>query len=345
MGLWGPSPLRSGVDPDYLERVIDAAVEALGTAVSMLQPVRVSFHEMPMEMEGLVADTRLPEVFDPDIRLMHFTLASNGGTLGTMVTWGNHPETPWSRNTEITADFPGFLREALEHGVRAEGRLVEAGLGGTHLYINGAIGGLMSTTPDVSVRDPYLDREFKEPSHEKSRAVGRQLASRILPRLWESSAGGVTSLPISVRARTIEVPLDNTGFLLAPVLGVIDRGHLGWNTLRTEVALLTLGDVSIACIPGEIYPELVNGGVERAPGGDFDIEPQELPPIRELMPGRIKFVFGLANDEIGYIIPKSQWDRKPPYLYGSEKSVYGEINSVGPETASLIHTAFRELAR
>jgi hypothetical protein len=231
-----------------------------------------------------------------------------------MVTWGNHPETPWSRNTEITADFPGFLREALEHGVRAEGRLVEAGLGGTHLYINGAIGGLMSTTPDVSVRDPYLDREFKEPSHEKSRAVGRQLASRILPRLWESSAGGVTSLPISVRARTIEVPLDNTGFLLAPVLGVIDRGHLGWNTLRTEVALLTLGDVSIACIPGEIYPELVNGGVERAPGGDFDIEPQELPPIRELMPGRIKFVFGLANDEIGYSIPKSQWDRKPPYL-------------------------------
>jgi hypothetical protein len=345
MGLWGPSPLQSGVDPDYLERVIDAAVEALGTAVSMLQPVRVRFHEIPVETDGLVADTRLPEVFDPDIRLMHFTLASNGGTLGTVVTWGNHPETPWSRNTEITADFPGFLREALEHGVRAEGRLVEAGLGGTHLYINGAIGGLMSTTPDVSVRDPYLDREFKEPSHEKSRAVGRQLASRILPRLWESSAGGVTSLPISVRARTIEVPLDNTGFLLAPVLGVIDRGHLGWNTLRTEVALLTVGDVSIACIPGEIYPELVNGGVERAPGGDFDIEPQELPPIRELMPGRIKFVFGLANDEIGYIIPKSQWDRKPPYLYGSEKSVYGEINSVGPETASLIHTAFRDLAR
>jgi hypothetical protein len=63
------------------------------------------------------------------------------------------------------------------------------------------------------------------------------------------------------------------------------------------------------------------------------------------MPGRMKFVFGLANDEIGYIIPKSQWDREPPYLYGSEKPVYGEINSVGPETASLIHAALRELAR
>jgi hypothetical protein len=25
------------------------------------------------------------------------------------------------------------------------------------------------------------------------------------------------------------------------------------------------------------------------------------------MPGRIKFVFGLANDELGYIIPKLVW--------------------------------------
>ena len=33
------------------------------------------------------------------------------------------------------------------------------------------------------------------------------------------------------------------------------------------------------------------------------------------MKGEYKFVFGLANDEIGYIIPKSEWDEVPPYLY------------------------------
>jgi hypothetical protein len=85
--------------------------------------------------------------------------------------------------------------------------------------------------------------------------------------------------------------------------------------------------------------------IENVPGGDFALEPVEVPPIRELMPGKIKFVFGLANDEIGYIIPKSEWDRKPPFLYGATRGVYGEINSVGPDAAGKIHEAMRELCR
>jgi hypothetical protein len=113
--------------------------------------------------------------------------------------------------------------------------------------------------------------------------------------------------------------------------------------LRTEVALVMIGDASIGCIPGEIYPEIVNGGIERSPGGDFAVEPVEIPPLRELMPGKTKFIFGLANDEIGYIIPKSEWDTKPPHLYGASKAPYGEINSVGPETAPTLHKAIREL--
>jgi hypothetical protein len=63
------------------------------------------------------------------------------------------------------------------------------------------------------------------------------------------------------------------------------------------------------------------------------------------MHGDTKFIFGLANDEIGYIIPKSEWDQEPPYLYGSEKPPYGEINSVGPTAASTIHDALQELCR
>jgi hypothetical protein len=68
-----------------------------------------------------------------------------------------------------------------------------------------------------------------------------------------------------------------------------------------------------------------------------------LPCICELMPGRVKFIFGLANDEFGYIIPKSEWDTESPYLYGAKKPVHGEGNSVGPETAGRIHQVIREL--
>jgi len=55
------------------------------------------------------------------------------------------------------------------------------------------------------------------------------------------------------------------------------------------------------------------------------------------MSGKYKFIFGLANDEIGYIIPKSEWDVDKPYLYNSKRDFYGEENSLGPETAPILH--------
>jgi hypothetical protein len=195
----------------------------------------------------------------------------------------------------------------------------------------------------VTVRDPFLNEEFKKPTHEKARAVGHQLAARILPALTNRSVSATNFAPISIRARTLPLPVDNPGYLAAPVLGLLDRGHTGWKRIRTEVAVVTLGDAAIACVPGEIYPEIVNGGIEQAPGADYALAPVEIPPVRAFLPGRVQFVFGLANDEVGYLIPKSEWDRKPPYLYGSKKAIYGEVNSCGPESAAIIHAALREL--
>ena len=53
--------------------------------------------------------------------------------------------------------------------------------------------------------------------------------------------------------------------------------------------------------------------------------------------------FGLANDEVGYIIPKSEWDEEPPYLYNNNNSPYGEENSLGPETAPIIYHGIVDL--
>jgi hypothetical protein len=343
MGLWGPDYLHTGVDPDYLELVRSACVTVLSNAVSNLKPVRVSFAEIPTETKDLVTDTRKPIVFDPNIRFMHFVDADSGKTLGSITGWADHPETPWSENTELTADYCGYLRRALEEGVTVRGQNVIDGHGGIHLYINGAIGGLMTTSPSIKVHDPYFNEDYQKPSHEKARALGHQIASRILPLLDDTNALFTNRLAIGIHARTIELPLYNKVFLLAGYLGLLDRGYVRWRTLRSEVALITLGQASIACIPGEIYPEIVNGGIEQAPGGDFPVPPLEVPPLRQSMPGRIKFVFGLANDEVGYLIPKSEWDEKPPYLYGADHAPYGEINSVGPDAAGCVHAALKEL--
>jgi hypothetical protein len=132
--------------------------------------------------------------------------------------------------------------------------------------------------------------------------------------------------------------------------GSIDRAAeapgQGRKALRTRAGILTLGELQIALVPGEIYPELVVGKVpDPAPqGADFPEAPVE-PPLLAQMTTKYRWVLGLAQDEIGYIIPKRQWDAKSPYTYDYKNAPYGEINSLGSDTAPLLLPAFRELAR
>ena len=79
------------------------------------------------------------------------------------------------------------------------------------------------------------------------------------------------------------------------------------------------------------------------PGYGHRIAPVE-PAIYKQLQGPHRMIIGLANDELGYIIPKRQWDEKPPYTYGYKSAPYGEVNSLGPDTAPLLCEAFRKLA-
>ena len=51
----------------------------------------------------------------------------------------------------------------------------------------------------------------------------------------------------------------------------------------------------------------------------------------------------LANDSIGYIIPLSEWDAESPWLNDDPAETYGEENSLGPNTAPLIHNKLTDL--
>ena len=62
----------------------------------------------------------------------------------------------------------------------------------------------------------------------------------------------------------------------------------------------------------------------------------------ELIPDARWLLLGLANDEIGYIIPRRQWDQAAPYAYGRSQPQYGEVNSCGPEVAPLVMQALAD---
>ena len=342
IGLWGPATFQSGVDPAYRAWVIEQTAAALAEAVTQLRPARLRLAQDLTGAAPLVGDTRDPQVLDPGLRLLQAIDQETGTTLGTLIAWANHPETVWNENLQLSSDFPHYLREGVERGLYRGDSLVQPGLGGIALYVNGAIGGLMTTHPDLAVADPWRDTSYLAPSFAKAEAQGIHLARLSLTALAQATTV-LDSGAIRLRARTLELPLDNRLFRLAAMLGILDRGTPRWMHLRSEIAYWTLGPLSMLQVPGEIYPEIVNGGIEAPEGQDFAVAPEEIPPLRDLMEGDYRLVLGLANDLIGYIIPHSEWDEEAPFLYGADESPYGEINSVGPETAPRLYRALREL--
>jgi hypothetical protein len=345
LGLWGAGFADSGIDPDYLALVEKQIVKAVKDADKACQAViaRIGAVKAP----ELLRDSRLPEVKHDELVALRFQDNKGKKDVGLVVQWNCHPETLSSKNTLVSADFVGATVKHLAGRYRCP-----------VVYLTGTVGGLM-TTLGLSVKDDK-GTELKDGTWEKTERYG-VLLGKAAEKALEASKP-VKLAPFTVRSKLIDLPLANKSYLIVHKLGVLQRQAYRWkpggkgepvekiepkktHAIRTEIAYLRLGDLDIACIPGEIYPELVLDKVQNPadPAADFPDAPIE-PAIYKQMPGPYRMLIGLANDEIGYIIPKRQWDEKPPFCYGLKKSQYGETNSLGPETAPLLCEAFKQLA-
>lgn len=347
LGLWGANPLVSGVDPDYLVKVEAGCIDAV-KAADMIRKSAIASIGTATD-PNLLRDARLPIVLHDEIVTIRFENATTKKPIGILVQWNCHPETLDSKNTEITADFVHYT---VEHLSGSQGCPV--------VYFTGTVGGLM-TTLKLPIKNEK-GNELEDGTFAKAERYGTlvgQLAEKAL-----KTATPVTLTPFDVRTREILVPVENNLYRVGWQLGTLKRELYLWDgtiapkeftptkdvskpvAVKTEVGYVKLGDLEIAVIPGEIYPELVLGKVQDPPdpGADFPDAPIE-PAIYTQFNGKHKMLIGLGNDELGYIIPKRQWDEKPPFCYGLKKAQYGEQNSVGPEAAVVICGTFKELVR
>jgi hypothetical protein len=347
LGLWGPRVFQSGVDPAYLALLEDQVVKAVRAADGNRKPVRARIGSA--RAPELLHDGREPYVKHDELVAVEFR-GPGDKPAGLIVQWNCHPETLDSKNTLLSADFvaPAVAHLRQKHGCPV-------------LYLTGTVGGLM-TSLHVEVRGDKGEL-LRDGTFEKTERYGRlvgEVADRAL-----AGARPVRLTPLEVRQRTVFFPLANPLYLLARQLGVFDREAFVWKgdpyaaetlrgkhakdqtlAVRSEIARLRLGELEAAAVPGEIYPELVLGKVQDPadPGADFPSAPAE-PAVYAQLRGPFRMLIGLANDELGYIIPKRQWDEKPPYCYGRKQGQYGEVNSLGPDTAPILCEAFRDLVK
>jgi len=360
MGLWGPTPFASGIDEKYLDWVDDRVASTAVQAVHSLQEARLTLARDDHALLGqLQEDSRPPYVKDPYLFVMRLVSAA-GKPIAALVNWSDHPETLGGKNTEITADYPHWLC-----------RFVEERLGGTAVFFNGAIGGLLSPLGNqVALQDPDTGEIAKDDTWKKAELFGMLIGELVVRSLAVGESFEVDSLLL--RQAVFFAPLANDHFRVARAMGIyrgrkplytggeLDAaigekelpgyGKLAYATgkdIQTEVnylQLLSKGRVvaEIATVPGEIYPELINGGIARYPGADFPDAPLE-PTLRAHMQSKYQFVFGLGNDELGYIIPKAEWDDQAPWLNDKPERWYGEINSAGPDVAATVMHALVRL--
>jgi hypothetical protein len=345
IGIWGPGLTQTGVDPQYMELLVNRTIEAIRQADAGAVPAMASYGTA--EDQTLLRDSREPYVFDPVLRALRFEHSGNGKLLGIMLQWNCHPETMGGDNTIVTADFPGVTVAELKKRYQCP-----------VAYFTGPVGGLMA--PPRGTLKSSDGQELREGDFAYCQRYGQEVA-RLAAKAVDA-ARPVSLSGFAVSSKTIAVPLENPLYQAARMLGVLQRpGRLwtgdpeelgevitsknarqGKGAAETEVAYLRLGDLHIACIPGEIYPESVYGKVQDPvdPGADFPEAPIE-PAILDSLPGKNVLVIGLANDELGYIVPKRQWDRVKPFAYGRDRDQYGEENSIGPEAAPIIYGALQ----
>lgn len=363
MGIYGPTLTVTGYSSEYAAQTAAAVVDAVREAHGGLTEVSMELGQVDATdawtngVNNLVRDSRDPFIVDPRVGVARFA-DSSGATVATLIHFANHPETVADENTLMTSDFAHALRETVESGVTWDTHS-RNGVGGTAIFVNGAVGGMM-TSLGANVVDPD-GVERSSASFEKADAVGQLLGELALDAL--DSATPATDPYLAVRGHRFYLPVVNQGFQVMFELGVFAHRAVyhydpdqiidadNQPDVETEIDLIEIGPLQMLTIPGELLPELAVGGYDGSftpPGVDLVDPSNENPPdlasapegpyLLDRLSGEQNWILGLGNDELGYIIPPYdfQVDDAIPFFVEAPGDHYEETNSLGPDTAPTI---------
>ncbi|HRQ50586.1 MAG TPA: neutral/alkaline non-lysosomal ceramidase N-terminal domain-containing protein, partial [Agriterribacter sp.] len=178
-------------------------------------------------------------------------------------------------------------------------------ISGVNLYVQGAIGG-------------WVQPEKVERTFEEAEKKGTALAGAVTAALKQAKQ--LEGAGISFASRRFEIPVNNSGFKQMTAAGVIRRDISEGTT--TEIAWFTIGNAVFATHPGETSPLYAFA-------------------TKKLMTNKgPKFVLGLGQDELGYILKPAFFDpgtqlHAAPYLTGM---------SPGEEAGAAMMQVLTELA-
>ena len=295
-GIWGDGlvviPLVDGKDPVYISRIQKDIATAIEAAADAVKQMGLS---VPRE-NALIrfgTGTVLPDCIstikpgitpDTTISLLQVAIDQN---MITLFNFALHPNLNTGRY--VTPDFVFFLRQYFE----AYG-------GGRMMFVNGAIGDVQPKKLPLPCRPNYQDQG----RWIRAREIGEELALAAIDIL-KNRPIVPPHAAIKVKQANLEVKVESCLFQLAINNGMLPQltdETRNW-LLTTPVYYVSIGPADILTAPGELFPER------------WEV-------IKPDLGGQPKFIFGLTNVELGYIMSKA-------YVESGEYTYFSELMNIG----------------
>lgn len=327
MGIWGKLP-HSGKDSKFMSLVFSECYNAAIEAYKSRKEGKLYFGSV--KVPGLQEDVRTPVVYSDTLSRFRFE-PSDGTQDIYLINFAAHAESLQGCNSCISSDYPGYMRDTIKEVSGAD-----------TVFINGAIGGMIT----MHIEN---EKELRETGTllENTVATGEKLAAYALNIKDEKEL-----FPSILYAkREFYIPVENPVLTVACKIGILNADSYSspYNTsksLKTEISYYEIGGIKILGVPGELFPELAYGGYldeyESATGMGPEANPS---PLNEIINDDKLLIFGLCNDEIGYILPPNDFliNENAPYMDKATddhgRRHYEETNSLGSETAGYIADA------
>ena len=313
--------LGIAADPTYLERLEDACVAAIDRAAASRRPATLSVGQGGDP--GIARNRRHPGgLVDASLPLLRIR-GVDGDMIALVTAYACHPVVLAADNLIWTADYPHFVRMALE----------EACPGAVALFMTGCAGDANtghSTHASISL-GANPDRSFAA-----AERIGRAVAEAALASTEHALSGEVSArngtvllgferreheapedLEQSWRREAIDAEPARKSLLDFWVEWVRKIAPITPEPLAVRVTVLDWCGVPVVALPGEIFAETALH-------------------IRAVFgPAKPAFVIGFADDNPGYIPPKSE------FVYGGYEvdeahRYYGLPATFAPGSAEAI---------
>ncbi|MFB9950346.1 alkaline ceramidase [Rhizobium puerariae] len=313
--------LSLAADPAYLERLEDACVAAIGKAAAARRPATIAVGQG--SDPGIARNRRHPGgPVDASLPLLRIR-GGDGSMIAVVVAYACHPVVLAADNLLWTADYPHFVRQALE----------ETYPGAVALFMTGCVG---DANTGHSAHASITLSANPDRTYEAAERIGRKVAEAALAAdeqpLPDTVVVGNGTVALRFERRETEAPGDleklwrEEARTAEPARRSLLGHWAGWartvapvipEPLAARVTVLRWGGVPVVALPGEIFAETA------------------LSIRAALGPERPAFVIGFADDNPGYIPPASEF-RHGGYEVDEAHRYYGLAATFAPGSAEAL---------